>query len=742
MSGDGEHTIRVLQVGGDAATRIAGQILAYFGARVTVLGGADPSASPHWALRERLLATPVVAPGTVVAEARRLAAESDVILLGPAAPAALQAWGARPPRRDVVVTTITSELQTTFTGGPEDSMLAEAASGLYWSQFGAVPGPHATTEPVGAYGAALIAVTGALAGLLRRHEVGAGRFTSQTSYEAGALACEAVSAAFVTPVVANATGRYQDRLSIALTPAIRFHRARDGWVLVGALFPSHWQRLLELVGRSDLRTHPALADAPLVVLDQEVGTDVARSVSAYVAARSVDEVVSDCARLGIIATPALTYGEFLDSGQCAALGMAHRVPGTDAVRTVVTGFLARTLAPPGRPRPRTRAVLSAGPRPLSGLRVLDLASSVAAPTCARILGDIGADVIKIEPPGGDPVRAIGLGFSLANRNKSAVSVDLRADGGRLVLDRLVRWADVCVLNQTPRVLAALGIAPARLLAANPDLTVVRMSGLGDGGPFGGNIAIDAAAHALVGAARAQGGGEPVGYVGGILDSASGWFGAAAALWALLEARARPAGVRGSATELGLLTFAGLLNSRSLVSPPMSGEPVADPDRRGYGPFCRLYPAADGWVCLAMRDGAQQHQAWTALVGPHDHDSTADPVGVLSRAIAGRTVVEVLTLLGAAGVTEATEVRRLPAAVGWRPDLFVELDEPMMGPVTQLGGLTEFSFEGAGELPLRSVDGATAYEVLERVGLRRAEVDALVADGVIAPVTVQTRAITV
>ncbi|MGH3758365.1 CoA transferase [Actinophytocola sp.] len=736
MTRGADDTIRVLQLGGDAATRVAGQIFGYLGARVTVLDGPAASVSPHWTLRERsLVTTPDVAPDAVVAEARRLASGADVVLVGPTAPAELLAWRDEPPPGGAVVTAITSELQTEFTGGPRDSMLAEAASGLYWSQFGSRPGPHCTTEPVGAYGAALIAVTGALAGLLRRRVLGGGPFISRTSYEAGALACEAVSGAFTTPVAgarepAPDTPRYRDRLSIALTPAIRFHRAGDGWVLVGALFPSHWSRLLDLVGRADLLAHPALVDAPLVVLDQEVGEEVARSIGAWVAARPVDEVVSACARIGIIATPALTYREFLDSEHCAAQGMTERRVDGDVERTVVTGFLNRTTAEPSTSDgPAAGAHLRDGPRPLCGLRVLDLASSVAAPTCARILGDLGADVVKVEPPGGDSVRSIGLGFSLANRNKSAVSVDLRAGDGPAVLERLVRWADVCVLNQTPRVLAALGIEPGQLLALNPGLTVVRMSGLGDTGPFGGNVAIDAAAQSLIGASMAQGGGEPVGYVGGVLDSASGWFGAAAALSALLGARG------GSATELGLLSFAGLLNARGLVSPPIPGEPALDADRSGYGPFRGLYPARDGWVCLAVRDGEGQARVRSAL----------GPETALPESIAARTVAEVLATLSDAGVGAVTEVRRLPDTVAWRPDLFVEIDEPAMGRVTQIGGLVEFSFDGAGPLPLRPVgnpDETSARDVLERIGFARGEIDRLVASGVLAPITVRTRAITV
>ena len=119
--------------------------------------------------------------------------------------------------------------------------------------------------------------------------------------------------------------------------------------------------------------------------------------------------------------------------------------------------------------------------PLAGLRVLDLASFIAGPVAATVMGDYGADVIKIEPPGeGDPQRKLGQAHSipqhpvnfcwhLVNRNKRAIALDLKNAEGHGVLERLVRTADVIVVNFPLRVRARLRMRYADIRAMNPQI---------------------------------------------------------------------------------------------------------------------------------------------------------------------------------------------------------------------------------------------------------------------------------
>ena len=128
--------------------------------------------------------------------------------------------------------------------------------------------------------------------------------------------------------------------------------------------------------------------------------------------------------------------------------------------------------------------------PLDGYRVLELGSTVAGPFCGRLLGDFGAEVIKVEPPEGDPVRTMGKhvdGKSLYAasilRNKRLVSLDLRRHEAREVIARLAARCDVVVENFRPGTMEKWGIGYDRLSAANPGLVMVRISGFGQSGPY-------------------------------------------------------------------------------------------------------------------------------------------------------------------------------------------------------------------------------------------------------------------
>ena len=226
---------------------------------------------------------------------------------------------------------------------------------------------------------------------------------------------------------------------------------------------------------------------------------------------------------------------------------------------------------------------------------MDIASFVATPTCGRILADLGAHVVKVEAPGGDPLRRLGLGFSLANRGKRSVVLNLKTDEGRGVLHRLLDGADVLLSNHSARGELEFGLALDQLSSRHPGLIKLHVGGFGNTGPLGGRLVIDAAAQALSGASLAQGGGhEPVGFSGALLDSTAGWLGAVGILWALLHKRRTG---RGSVIETNLLNTAALFQTRSLVAPGFDGEPRLDEGRLGYSMLQRLYQTEDGWICV-------------------------------------------------------------------------------------------------------------------------------------------------
>ena len=128
--------------------------------------------------------------------------------------------------------------------------------------------------------------------------------------------------------------------------------------------------------------------------------------------------------------------------------------------------------------------------PLAGYRVIELGSTVAGPFCGRLLADFGAEVIKVEPAGGDPVRTMGKRFHGKSlyaasifRNKSLISVDLRTPEGQDIVAGLAEKSDVVVENFRPGGMERWGLGYERLSARNPGLVMVRISGFGQDGPY-------------------------------------------------------------------------------------------------------------------------------------------------------------------------------------------------------------------------------------------------------------------
>ena len=142
---------------------------------------------------------------------------------------------------------------------------------------------------------------------------------------------------------------------------------------------------------------------------------------------------------------------------------------------------------------------------LEGIKVLDVASMLAGPYGATLLGDLGADVIKLEPPTGEETRRMGPRkgiesgvFVGVNRNKRGIAVDLRTDSGRRVLDRLVRWADVIVDNYRPRAKQKLGLDFETMSRTNERIVSLSVSTYGATGPYAGRPGIDPIAQAMSG----------------------------------------------------------------------------------------------------------------------------------------------------------------------------------------------------------------------------------------------------
>ena len=198
------------------------------------------------------------------------------------------------------------------------------------------------------------------------------------------------------------------------------------------------------------------------------------------------------------------------------------------------------------------------PRALEGIRVIDLTQVMAGPFCCMLLGDMGADVIKVEPPGGEASRhmafelAPGISgpFLAVNRNKRGVTLDLKRAPAVAVLKRLVATADVLVENYRPGVAGRLGIDYETLRALNERLVYCSISGFGQTGPYAGRGGYDLIAQGMSGIMSATGSpdGPPVKVGVPITDLGAGLFGVVGILCAL---RARRVTGRGQLVDTSL-----------------------------------------------------------------------------------------------------------------------------------------------------------------------------------------------
>jgi len=197
-------------------------------------------------------------------------------------------------------------------------------------------------------------------------------------------------------------------------------------------------------------------------------------------------------------------------------------------------------------------------RALDGIRVIDLTQVMAGPYCCMLLGDMGADVIKVEPPGGEASRDVGFDlapgvsgpFLAVNRNKRGITLDLKQPEAVAVLARLAATADVLVENYRPGVAARLGLGYEALAAVNPRLIYCSISGFGQTGPYADRGGYDLIAQGMSGIMSATGSpdGPPVKVGVPVTDLGAGLFGVFGILCAL---RARRVTGRGQHVDTSL-----------------------------------------------------------------------------------------------------------------------------------------------------------------------------------------------
>jgi crotonobetainyl-CoA:carnitine CoA-transferase CaiB-like acyl-CoA transferase len=358
--------------------------------------------------------------------------------------------------------------------------------------------------------------------------------------------------------------------------------------------------------------------------------------------------------------------------------------------------------------------------PLAGIRIIDCSTVLAGPFCTMVLGDLGADIIKIEPPDGDATRGWGppwvgsttdgtrtAAYYLAvNRNKRSIRLDLSQDDGREVLRTLLRTGDVVVENFRVGGFARLGFSDAALRELNPALIHLAISGFGTRGPKADKPGYDFVIQAVGGLMSITGepDGRPMKVGVAISDVVSGLFGAVAVLAGLLarergERSGRP-GARGQRIDVSLLqsTLAVLVNQaqNALVT-------GRAPARRGNAhpsivPY-ETFRTSDGEIALGVGSERQWARLGPAIGLPElamdarfaangdrvEHRDELIPI--LGERFATRPSAEWLEILDRAGIP-AEPILDVPAALATPQATAlgsrVPVRHPVLGAVDQVG----------------------------------------------------------
>lgn len=424
---------------------------------------------------------------------------------------------------------------------PATPDLLAAATGIAWNQQTYAEVPVHVVVPFVGYATGVLGALAIAAALFERARSGA-TATYEVSQVAGAGALQ-LEQFRLGDVVEERAGS-APMGGKGRVPIYRLFRASDGlWLFVACGTTRFYERLLEVIGRTDLRDDPRLANPPWGLMDLDAIALIAPILEDIFETKPRAHWLAALREADIPAQPVQSRQEFLDSELCRANNLSVTVGhpalgqvdmmGVPVVLTAAPGSVRRhaplvgehtkaVLAeladapagtPAGTPADRSNPASDAGP--LRGISVLDLSSFIAGPVVSRHLAMLGAEVIKLESPAGDPFRAFGPGFANWNQGKRSIVVDLTTDAGHVVLRQLVERSDIVVENFRPGVAARLGANPDDLRAVHPELIVLSSPGYGADATMATAAAFDPLLQALGGLMHTQGGlgadpgGEPV-----------------------------------------------------------------------------------------------------------------------------------------------------------------------------------------------------------------------------------------
>ncbi|MDA0567444.1 CoA transferase [Streptomonospora sp. S1-112] len=559
------------------------------------------------------------------------AAATGTAYASPASPSRLPHDRARStqPSRPARLRLGAAEVELAWSDRPEDTGItdeatAQAATGVMavnGRRWGSAPRPLTLDHTTAL--AEVLAVTGLLAGVLAHRRAGAAPRLATTVERAGLLSVSQYLAAACAP----------EAEAVPLDPGGATFASADGTAFeVEALSAEVWARFWRAVGAPE----PAVRAGWAPFQFRYATACSALPADLHAAARALPwerlRAAADASGAGI----------------CDLVTLDRRRAEIGAVPAPLWHLRALDTAAPTGPDPTAPAsaaapAAAATAAPLAGVTVVEAGRRIQAPLCTHLLGLLGARVVRVEPPGGDPLRAmppvtggVSARWLALNRGKDAVEIDIKTAQGRADLRDLVADADVFCHNWAPGKAETLGLAAADLAAANPRLVYVHTSGWADAVPDA-PPGTDFMVQARSGLADAL---SPVGAPAApslmtLLDVLGGALGAQTVVAALLAADRRGGAVAAESSLLGA--------ADTLLHDLLSGPPAAvDPRRFAVG-FRAPLRTADGWVAPA--------------------DTDADDAALLAAAVADAPTADALRMLRDKGLSATAalgDIAALPA----------------------------------------------------------------------------------
>ncbi len=379
--------------------------------------------------------------------------------------------------------------------------------------------------------------------------------------------------------------------------------------------------------------------------------------------------------------------------------------------------------------------------PLVGFRVLDLTQVVSGPYCTQLLGDLGAEVIKVEPPEGDSMRRTGRpmrnGFTAAflnfNRNKRSVVIDIKKEHGRDLVRRLAVRADVMVENNRPGVVERLGIGYADIRRANPKIVYCSINGFGPNGRLANHPAYDPIVQGYSGMAFVQAGRseQPVAIKMALTDKVSGMTAALSIASALHAVRARGVGqyIRVPMIE-ATMQFVANDTIYGYTFLPEDEFKSQAPKTTSLDPF----RTADGWISIAPFTDAQYERFCSAVGRPEWWTAVADRAERIRGIIRGiarifpeKTTAEWLAILEAADIPSGPvhsyeTLFNDPEIVA--NESFMIYEHPAAGTVRTVTPGPRFSETPSRMWRMPPKLGEHTEEVLREAGVDRAQIEDL------------------